>query len=481
MNVTERASKLGFATLDDPGITVDPAAVRLLAPDAGGVGVAVAGGVLEVVTDHIPTGAELSAWERTSGCDITVRVAEPHHYAHLAQTSPRGGGRVIGDLLSATSNAVHTVWLHVGQPPLAGTAQGVAEIPWPAMTRDDVEAAASYLLGDQEHGTITWAQRRWSFSSARTNGAPALVLRRLPDTDIPLADLGLPADTGRITGLSYGLAIIASGRRHGRTTTLSALTDRIVATRPDLVAAVSPGTGPVVRGSGTRVRIVLGVDATTVAEAVSHALALGATVITVDAVTWAHADVSAVLAAAASGVLVLAAIPGSDVPAALANFLAGVPDTHRAGTLAQLSSSYRVGLAQELLVGTGGKRAVAAALWWTTPGIVAALRLGDLNKLESAATAGAGNTTNTTLRRAYTALVETGRISAETAASRTGALPRPAGDASADVPAGWDAQNPDDPAPASTARPVLSPALGKRRATPAAPAPSARLDEQLDL
>jgi Tfp pilus assembly pilus retraction ATPase PilT len=483
MNVTERAAKLGFPTLSDPGITVDPAAVRLLAPDAGAVGVAVAGGVLEVVTDHIPTGAELSAWERTSGCDVTVRIAEPHHYAHLAQTSPRSGGRVIGDLLSATSDAVHTVWLHVGQPPLAGTAQGVAEIPWPAMTRSDVDAAVSYLLGDQEHGTITWAKRRWSFNSARTNGAPALVLKRLPNTDIPLSGLDLPTDTSRIPALTSGLVLIASGHGHGRTTTLTALTDRIVATRPDLVAAISTSTGPLVRSNGTKVRIVLGVDAATTAEAVSHAHALGATVITVDAATWTHADVSAVLAASASGVLVLAAVPGSGVPAAVANILSEVPDTHRDGVLAQLAAGYQVGLAQELLVGTGGKRAVAAALWWTTPGIVAALKAGDLNKLEAAATSGVGKATNSTMRRAVSALADTGRISAETAAARTGTLPGVAVGTGGDVPAGWDAQNPDDPSPASAHRAAAPATAGKRRAPglpAAAPGPNSRLDEQLE-
>lgn len=427
----DEAAALGYGVVTDPATPVDPAAARLLPEDAPGLAIAVAGDVLYVVTDGIPSPADFTALERASGMLVTVGVAPADVFAALTARRNQSGGadvapRNIGPALAtAVERHASDVHLTVGIPPHLRIAGELVVLErWPALSAADLEAAARWVAGDKLNSftgdfdcAISYAGARWRVSLYRQRGGLALALRRIP-TDIPRLDkLSLPSSVAGLSTLTNGLVLFAGPTGSGKSTTMAALIDRINRERACHILTIED---PVEFSHGNHRSIVHqrgvgdGEDTADFPTALRHALRQDPDVILLGEMRDPE-TMRVAMAAAETGHLVLATVHARNSAGVFDRIIDQFPPTQQSQIRSQLAATLRAVVSQRLLPASApGQRQLVAEVLLVTPAVRNLVRESRLQELATVLDSSAGQGM-TSFDRSLAQYVAVGRILEEEA------------------------------------------------------------------
>jgi len=256
---------------------------------------------------------------------------------------------------------------------------------------------------------------RFRVAVFRQRGSVSVVAHAVPHEVQPITELGLPAAATTLASADRGLVLVASPVGGGATTTLAAMVDHVNRTRACHVVTVEDPAEVLHQDQRSLVsQLEVPTDVPSVADGVRAASRLDADVVAISGLV--HREVAlAALDAVARGQLVLAAIGGSSVRAAIDAFVELFTFEERATTRQNLARSVAGIIAQRLLPSLPGGRCAAAEVLVATPKIEAVLadeqRASELAALLAEGAFHGMQTMDVALRD----LVRTGRISESTA------------------------------------------------------------------
>jgi twitching motility protein PilT len=202
----------------------------------------------------------------------------------------------------------------------------------------------------------------------RQRGSIALVFRRVVQGIPSWEQLGLPSIVERITNEGRGLVLVTGPAGCGKTTTMNALIDHINENRPAHIVTIED---PVEYLHADKQSIIsqreVGTDTFDIAEAVRRALRQGPDVLVVSDVKDLP-TLEAVLAAAATGHLVLATLPTASATETIARLVEFYPPHQHKQARHLIAVALRAVISQRLLERADGKgRTAAVELLVNTP------------------------------------------------------------------------------------------------------------------
>jgi twitching motility protein PilT len=305
--------------------------------------------------------------------------------ALLAETVRRGAT----DLLLAPG-APPAVRIHGRLEPLPGDALGpeaVRDLVRPALSAERRRRIAE--TGSADLSVRVPALGRFRMNVHRTQAGEAAAIRVLPKRIPSLAELGLPASLHDLTRASRGLLLVTGATGSGKTTTLAALVDRIVAEEKLHVVTIED---PVEYEHRHRRSIVeqveIGTDAPDFATALVAALRQDPDVLLVGEMRD-EATARAVLTAAETGHLVLTTVHTNDAPQSIHRVLDLFPPQQQTQVRQQLSLCLSAVVCQQLVPRKDGAgRAAAVEILLATDAIRAHIRKGQLHHLHNEMTLG---------------------------------------------------------------------------------------------
>ncbi|MEA5087683.1 type IV pilus twitching motility protein PilT [Solidesulfovibrio sp.] len=200
---------------------------------------------------------------------------------------------------------------------------------------------------------------RFRVNVCRAADSLELVLRRLPDAPPALAALGLPPVFSRMTALAEGLVLVVGATGSGKSTTLAAVIDAILAARAvHVVTLEDPVECLFPPGRGIVSQRELGTDFPNFADGIRSALRQAPHVILVGEARDRE-TVDAALGAAETGHLVFATLHTADCAGAVERLLAFFAPGEQRLARQRLAASLRYVAAQRLLPRIGGGRAAS--------------------------------------------------------------------------------------------------------------------------
>ena len=195
---------------------------------------------------------------------------------------------------------------------------------------------------------------------ARDRKGRALAVRLLPAEASRLESLGLPEAALRLAGPAPGLLLVAGPPGSGRTTTLAAIAAHAAQGRGERVVTVEDPVEIVIRpGRGSVSQREAGTDVPSIRAGLGTATTEDADVVLVGAIPDA-ASAALAVELAASGRLVLAAVPAPSIGLGLQWLDANLPEGRREGLRALLAETFRGGIALVLCRGRRGGLVPAA-------------------------------------------------------------------------------------------------------------------------
>lgn len=211
---------------------------------------------------------------------------------------------------------------------------------------------------------------------------PSAVFCAIPTTLPPLEELGLPEVVAEVSTLGSGIVLVAGTRGSGRSTTVATLVEQInVAARRHIVCL----DDSVEFVHQSKLSLVtqrqIGRDAPNWQGALRAALREDPDVLVLGDLA-SPARLHAALHAAASGVLVIAALRSQSAPQALLSLVKGVASEKRDHVCQALSLHLRFVFAQQLVPGQGGRSLeLAVEVLRNTNAVATALREGRFQQL----------------------------------------------------------------------------------------------------
>ena len=378
MDILLAAKSSGFEILENADqITIDQVAMRILPSDSKALGISLAGDVLEVLLDHIPTPAEYSQIEQVAGMLITVTVTTPEIFSILLTNANTGydeAPHVIGPaLVSAVELDASDLHLSVGTPPIVRVGGELRAIEsWGPLSNGDLKAAAIWVLGEKAielekevtidyDGAITYRGRRWRVNLYKQRSSIALSMRLIPTKPPRLDELGLPLAVAALAKLTSGLVLFAGPTGSGKSTSMAALIDRINSERHCHILTIED---PIEYQHNNQMAIVhqreVGNDTATFALGLRAALRQDPDVILVGELRDVETMETA-LHAAETGHLVLATVHASSADSVVTRLVSSFPSGQQDQILTQLASSLQ-GIVCQVLIPTvdkTSKRALA--------------------------------------------------------------------------------------------------------------------------
>ena len=351
-------------------------------------------------------GTETAAAPPTAAAEPSAALA-----ALLAETVRRGAT----DLLLAPG-APPAVRIHGRLEPLPGDALGsetVREFVRPALSAERRRQVAE--TGSADLSLRVPALGRFRMNVHRTQAGEAAAIRVLPKRIPALADLGLPASLHDLTRATRGLVLVTGATGSGKTTTLAALVDRIVAEeRLHVITLEDPVEYEHRHRRSVVEQIEIGTDAPDFATALVAALRQDPDVLLVGEMRD-EATARAVLTAAETGHLVLTTVHTNDAPQSVHRVLDVFPPQQQTQVRQQLSLCLSAIVCQQLVPRKDGSgRAAAVEILLATDAIRAHIRKGQLHHLHNEMTLGR-RFGMVTMEESLAALVRDGAI-AETEA-----------------------------------------------------------------
>lgn len=411
----DRVAAAGYPTLTDPDHPIDPAAARMLPDDPAAVGLAMAGDVLLVALDRVPTPARFAELEEATGMGISVTITTPELLATLrnraSQPAPGHHSQLLTAILAdAARTGATDILLATGQRPavrVAGDFQTLTK--YPPMPAKDLTSASEWFLGTQRtQGAVTVGKARWRIRTGTTAGTSTIAMRQLPAAPPRAEEALIPVGALRAAETPHGLIIVAGPHGSGTTTTAAALVDHINTTRAAHIVVTG---NPVEYRHRSRRAVIteqhVGRDVPDTATAVTAARNLGADVIVaeVDNADDAHA----VLAAAVAGHLVIAPTPGPSISDALTGLIAMFHPSERDWASRMLAATLRAATAQVMVPSTSSGRTAVFEVLVPTAAAQSAIRAGQLELLPAMVEEASAEGTMS-LTRSLAAQVAAGRL-----------------------------------------------------------------------
>lgn len=214
-------------------------------------------------------------------------------------------------------------------------------------------------------------------------GAPALALRRIPLEAPDLDALGLPPIVRRLAQRRCGLVVVTGPTGSGKTTTLSAMVDRINRDRPSHVITVED---PIEFVHVHRRCLVdqreVGRDATSFTAALRSALRQDPDVVMIGEMRDAE-TMGVALEMAETGHLVLSSAHTRSAAETVQRIISAFPAERQAHVRAQLASVLEGVVAQTLVPRSRGGRLVIVETLVATPAVRAVIRDDKVHQLAS--------------------------------------------------------------------------------------------------
>jgi twitching motility protein PilT len=202
---------------------------------------------------------------------------------------------------------------------------------------------------------------RFRFNIFRTQGRPAIALRKLDDTFRTLAELGLPESLYQLGNLSDGLVLICGPTGAGKSTTLATLLDRINQTRRCHIVTIEDPIEYVHEPAmGLVNQRQVGRDASSFNDALVASLRQDPDVILVGEIRDLP-TIRTAITAAETGHLVFTTVHAGDCVGAIERLVSVFSAEEQGGIRRQLALVLRAVVTQHLLVADGTAGAPATA------------------------------------------------------------------------------------------------------------------------
>lgn len=282
-------------------------------------------------------------------------------------------------------------------------------------------ARARLLAAGAIDGAVTSPSgHRYRFNVFRENAATAVALRRLDDSFLSLAALGLPAQLSDFCKLPDGLVVVTGPTGAGKSTTLATLIDQINRTRPGHIITIEDPVEYVHHSQRCLVnQRQIGRDATSFYAALVEALRQDPDVILVGEIREIE-TIRTAITAAETGHLVFTTLHAGDCVGAVERLIAVFPSGEQEGIRRQLAMVLRGVFAQHLLPSAtdGARRVACAELLVATPAIANLIATGRSQQIYSAIETGSAHGMQT-LDQSLVSLFAAGKISERTASAMT--------------------------------------------------------------
>jgi twitching motility protein PilT len=395
------AAAAGFPVLRDASTTVTAAAARMLAGHDRTVGLEVAGDVLLVAVDHIPSPTELADLQRATGLLVTAAVTTPAVLTELrrragdAQTVTAGQPAAIAAALTETAR-LGAADLHVaaGAIPAARVAGRLIPLDgWGPLSAADVDAAARWVAGDAAFNAftgdhdcaITYGDNRWRVNLYKQRGQTAITMRRIPSVIPRLESLTLPHSVPKFAELASGLVLVCGPTGSGKSTTLASIIDRINRTRDLKILTIEDPVEYVHSSQKSTVhQREVGEDTASFSTGLRSALRQDPDVILVGEMRDLDTMRTA-LTAAETGHLVFATLHATSAAEAFPRLIASFPGDEQEQIRVQVAASLRGLIVQQLLPGTTpGTRTLVCEILLGNHAVKSMIRENSLHQLGSA-------------------------------------------------------------------------------------------------
>jgi twitching motility protein PilT len=335
-------------------------------------------------------------------------------------------GRAEELLRLAVNSRASDLHLTAGSPPMLRLPGGLRPVGDLVLRPEHTEAIARELIDDadwsgfQETGDLDFAYSlsglaRFRVNAYRERSNVALSIRVIPNRVPELSQLGLPAAAEWFAAKPQGLLLVTGPTGSGKSTSLAAILGHINRTRSEHIITLED---PIEYLHEPQRCIVnqreIGTDTESFAIALRASLRQDPDVILVGEMRDLE-TISTAITAAETGHLVLATLHTADAPQTIDRIIDVFPPGQQQQMRYQLSSVLLGVMAQRLLPTVDGRSKVAAVeVLVNTPAVANLIRTEKVHQLRSVMQTGRAAGMQT-MEQALRELVQTGRITLETA------------------------------------------------------------------
>lgn len=355
--------------------------------------------------------------------DVKQSVPSP---MQPAPETPRVIDRYLQVLLD---QAASDLILTAGAPPMMRRDGELEPISQEALRPDQIEKIAHEVLssdrwahfmqqGDLDFSFNWMGKARFRINAFRQRGSVGLALRLIP-YQIPTFDqLGVPSVVRGLTRLNQGLILVTGPTGSGKSSTLAAMVNDIVATRPCHVITIEDPIEYVYRHQrGIVEQREVGADVRSFADALRASLRQTPDVLLVGEMRDLE-TISAAITIAETGHLVLATLHTNDTSQAVDRMVDVFPAGQQQQVRVQLSNTLAAVIYQQLLPRRDGPGRVAAfEVLLNTLAVQNLIKEGKTRQLRNVLETGSKDGMNT-MERSLGELVKAGLVDFSLAAAR---------------------------------------------------------------
>jgi twitching motility protein PilT len=383
----------------------------------------------QAVEDHLEKAAQRQPERKQEGCP--EQVAQDVKQSIAPPTQPADPHPLIIDayLQILLEQAASDLILSAGAPPTMRKDGVLVPIAKDPLRPEQIEQMGHEILATdrwarfQERGDLDFSfnwrgQARFRINAFKQRGSVGLALRLIP-YQIPNFDqLGVPMVVRGLTRLNQGLILVTGPTGSGKSSTLAAMVNDILATRPCHVITIEDPIEYVYRHQqGIVEQREVGADVPSFADALRAALRQTPDVLLIgemrDLLT-----ISAAITIAETGHLVLATLHTNDTTQAVDRMVDVFPGDQQQQVRVQLSSTLAAVIYQQLLPRRDGPGRVAAfEVLLNTIAVQNLIKEGKTRQLRNVLETGAKDGMNT-MERSLSDLIKAGLIDFSAAASR---------------------------------------------------------------
>jgi twitching motility protein PilT len=319
--------------------------------------------------------------------------------------------------------------LTAGAPPTMRKDGALVPISDEPLRPEQIEAIGHEVLSDDRwasfvtHGDLDFSfnwlgKARFRINAFRQRGSVGLALRLIP-YQIPSFDqLGVPPVVRGLTGLNQGLILVTGPTGSGKSSTLAAMVNDIVATRPCHVITIEDPIEYVYRHQrGIVEQREVGADVRSFAEALRASLRQTPDVLLIGEMRDLE-TISAAITIAETGHLVLATLHTNDTTQAVDRMVDVFPAGQQQQVRVQLSNTLAAVIYQQLLPRKDGRGRVAAfEVLLNTLAVQNLIKEGKTRQLRNVLETGSKDGMNT-MERSLGELVRAGLIDFALASAR---------------------------------------------------------------
>lgn len=290
----------------------------------------------------------------------------------------------------------HVLHLAAGSPPMCKSKSGpLVPLTSDPLSSADVKTIIESTLSNQQKETLQETKElnaaygveglgRFRTTIFFQRGTLAGIFRLMPQTHPDLDELGLPPILKEAAARPQGLILIVGPTGSGKSQTLAALLDYLLSTRGiQIVSLENPIEYPLKNQKGVIYQREIGTDAMSFKQALHTALRQNPDVLVVTEFPD-FSTITSVLAAAASGQLVIATLPANGIIMALEQMIDLAPPHSQGYLRSQLASSLELAISQLLLNMKEGGLVMALEVLIGTGPIKAMIREGRIPQLVTA-------------------------------------------------------------------------------------------------